>query len=126
MRPIEPPDTHYLSAAIGWLGLGDLMEAARELACISAEQQTQPDVLEVRWQLYAQRQQWHHALQVAKTLVTSAPQRSSGWLHQAYALRRVDSGGVKQAWKALLTAYEKFPKEAIISYNLSCYACQMQ
>ena len=53
------------------------------------------------------------------------PARSSGWLHQAYALRRVPEGGVKQAWQALLPAFDKFPKEPVISYNLSCYACQM-
>jgi len=45
------------------------------------------------------------------------------------ALRRVPEGGVKQAWTALLPAFDKFPKKpeaAMISYNLSCYACQMQ
>src|SRR5947207_14200506 len=59
-------------------------------------------------------------------LMASAPDRSSGWLHQAYALRRVREGGVKQAWTALLPAFDKFPKEPTISYNLSCYACQMK
>ena len=38
----------------------------------------------------------------------------------------VPDGGVKQAWKALLPAFDKFPREAIISFNLSCYACQMK
>ena len=55
-----------------------------------------------------------------------APERPSAWLHQAYALRRVPEGSVKQAWTALLPAFEKFPSESIIPYNLSCYACQLQ
>src|SRR4051794_59411 len=55
-----------------------------------------------------------------------APDSPSGWLHQAYALRRIPNGSVKQAWKALLPAFDKFPKEPTICYNLSCYACQMQ
>jgi hypothetical protein len=55
-----------------------------------------------------------------------APKRASGWLHQAYAMRRVPAGGVAKAWDALLPASERFPKEPIIPYNLSCYACQMQ
>ena len=48
----------------------------------------------------------------------------SGWLHQAYALRRVPDGGVQRAWDALLPAAARFPKEAIIPFNLACYACQ--
>ena len=47
-------------------------------------------------------------------------------MHQAYALRRIPQGGLEKAWEALLPAADKFPKEPIIPYNLSCYACQMQ
>jgi hypothetical protein len=32
---------------------------------------------------------------------------------------------LQQAWNALLPAYEKFPREPTIPYNLSCYACQL-
>ena len=28
-------------------------------------------------------------------------------------------------WAALLPAFDKFPKEATIPFNLSCYACQL-
>ena len=56
----------------------------------------------------------------------TAPEESSGWLHRAYALRRVREGGLTQAWDALLPAAEKFPAEPVIAYNLSCYACQME
>ena len=66
------------------------------------------------------------ALEVARMLVKSAPNRCSGWLHHAYSLRRASNDGIKQAWEALLPAYNKFPREATIPYNLSCYACQMQ
>jgi hypothetical protein len=40
-------------------------------------------------------------------------------------LRRVSSGGLQQAWEALIPASQKFPRVEIIAYNLSCYACQM-
>jgi tetratricopeptide (TPR) repeat protein len=126
MQNIEPPDSHYLSAAMGWLGLGQPTEAAIELAMISSEYEGHPDVLEVRWVIYVQRQKWQSALQAARTLVQTAPERSSGWLHQAYALRRLPEGGLQKAWDALLPAYNQFPKEATIPYNLSCYACQLQ
>ncbi len=126
MQPLEPPDAHLLSAAVGWTELGNLAEARTELAQISRANQNHPDVLEARWMVAAQAGAWEEALQVARTLVGTAPERSSGWLHQAYAVRRVECGGLQQAWDALLPAFNKFPQESIIAYNLSCYACQMR
>jgi tetratricopeptide (TPR) repeat protein len=125
MKPLEPPDTYCLSAAIGWLELGNLAEAKAELAQIEPVQQNHPDVLEVRWLLCAEGQSWKEGLEVARALLQAAPKRATGWLHQAYALRRVPEGGVRRAWDALLPAFDKFPKEPTIAYNLSCYACQM-
>ena len=126
MKPLEPPDTHCLSSAIGWLELGNVAEARNELSQIQPAEQHHPDVLEVRWLICAEAKGWEEGLTVARALVESAPKRSSGWLHRAYALRRVPNGGVKQAWEALLPAAEKFPEEPIIPYNLACYACQLQ
>ena len=123
MNKLEPPDTHYFLAAIGWLELGNVVEARAELAQLSAARQEHPDVLELRWSLAAEQKRWEEALEVARALLRRAPKRSSGWLHQAYALRRVPDGGVQKAWEALLPAFGKFPKEATIPFNLSCYAC---
>ena len=125
MQPLEPPDCHYLSAAIGWLELGNLKEAKLELGFVETEHQHHPDVLEVRWLLCAEEQRWDQGLTLARLLIEHAPERASGWLHQAYALRRVAEGGLDQAWQALLPVAEKFPKEPTVSYNLACYACQM-
>ena len=126
MQKLEPPDTHYFFAAIGWLELGNLTQAQAELAQVSPAQQEHPDVLEVRWLFSAQQKHWEEGLQIAQALLRRAPKRSSGWLHQAYALRRVPGGGVQKAWEALLPASDKFPKEPTIPFNLSCYACQLQ
>ncbi len=126
MQTLEPPDTHHFSAAIGWLELGNPGEARAELAQISSGQQEHADVLEVRWAVAAEEKRWEEALQVAQALVRQAPERSSGWLHQAYALRRVPSGSVQKAWDALLPAFDKFPKEPTIPFNLACYACQLR
>jgi hypothetical protein len=123
--PLEPPDTHYLSHALGWLGLGNVAEARAELTHIGPARQNHPDFLEVRWLICAREQNWEEGLQVARSLLVAAPDRSSGWLHQAYALRRAKNGGLRKAWEALLPAFDLFPKEPIICYNLACYACQM-
>ena len=125
MQKLEPPDIHYFFAAIGWLELGNVVEAKAELAQVSAARQEHPDVLEVRWSIAAEQNHWQEALEIARALLRRAPKRSSGWLHQAYALRRVSNGGVQKAWEALLPAFDKFPKVPLIPFNLSCYACQM-
>ena len=126
MNQLAPPDSHHLDAAIGWLGLGCAADAREELNLISAGNQNHADVLEVRWTLSVHNQQWAEALKIAELELQSAPGDAGGWLHRAYALRRVDAGGLPQAWNALLPAAEKFPEEPVIAYNLSCYACQMQ
>jgi predicted Zn-dependent protease len=126
MQELEPPDTHYVSAALGWLGLGSVADAKAELAMVRKSKQHHPDVLELRWMICAAERRWEEGLQLARQLMHAAPDRCSGWLNQAYALRRVPDGSVKKAWAALLPAFDKFPKEPTISYNLSCYACQMK
>jgi predicted Zn-dependent protease len=126
MSKLEPPDTHCFLAAVGWLELGNLAEARAELAQVSPAQQEHPDVLELRWSISAQEKRWDEALQIAQAQVRRAPKRSSGWLHQAYALRRVPNGSIQKAWEALLPAFDKFPKEPTIPFNLSCYACQLR
>jgi len=40
----------------------------------------------------------------------------------AYATRRADS--IQAAKEILLNAEPRFPKEAVIKYNLACYFCQ--
>jgi len=111
---------------MGWLGLGLRDDARAELEQISAANQSHPDVLEVRWELLAREELWAQALATAEKLVAGAPDRASGWLHQAYAARRVPGGGLEQAWAVLHPAAKRFPKEPTVFYNLACYACQLQ
>jgi Flp pilus assembly protein TadD len=125
VQGLELSDIHRLNAALGWLGLNAPADARAELDAIASAQQTHPAVLETRWLLCAHEKNWRDALKVAKRELASAPEDSSGWLHRAYALRRVDDGGLAPAWDALLPAAEKFPSEPVIAYNLACYACQL-
>ncbi len=125
MQGLEIADIHRLNAALGWLGLDAPADARAELDAIAPAQQRHPAVLETRWLLCAHEKNWRNALKVAELELKFAPEDSSGWLHRAYALRRVNHDGLPQAWDALLPAAEKFPKEPVIAYNLSCYACQL-
>jgi predicted Zn-dependent protease len=124
VQPIGPPETFYLTAAVGWLELGDTNSAAEELARIRPEFLEHPAVLEVRWTVCSAGKSWEAALAIAESEVQSTPDQPGGWVHRAYALRRIRGGSLQRAWEALLPAFEKFPKEPIIPYNLACYAAQ--
>ena len=89
MPTLEPPDIHHYSAAIGWLELGNSVEAKIDLEKISTAQRETPAVLEVEWAIYASEKNWPLALQIARKYLAADPGRPSAFLHQAYALRRV-------------------------------------
>jgi Flp pilus assembly protein TadD len=125
MPKLEPRDTHALTAAVGWLELGNPREALAELLTVSAPNQSHPGVLEVRWAALAELKDWGAAFEVAAKLVEVAPDNVSGWLHRAYALRRSPGGSLPAAWDALLPAAEKFPDQPLVAFNLACYACQL-
>jgi predicted Zn-dependent protease len=122
---LRQPDLQYLRAAVGWLELGNAVEALAELDQLSEPLQAHPDVLETRWLALAQNQRWDAAAKVGRALIAAAPERAVGWLHHAYALRRATGGGLLAAFNALAPVADKFPKEATIPYNLACYTCQM-
>lgn len=126
MQKLEPPDSHHLAAAIGWLGLGCPSDARDELNKLSLINLNHPDTLEVRWALYAKEECWDEALKIAEQEFKLRPNDPAGWLHRAYALRRATTGGLIMAWGVLLPAAEKFPQESVIAYNLACYACQLK
>src|ERR1700760_2905026 len=123
MQTLEPPHSHFLSAAEGWLGLGDVAEARVELERIDESLRDHPAVMDVHWAILAQEKNWAEALVLARRYVKLFPEDPSGWLHQAYAIRRAPKGGLQAAWKCLLPALDRFPEVSVIPYNLACYAC---
>lgn len=123
MTDLDFTSAHQLNAVLGWLELGNVKEARAELNRMGAREQNRADLLEVRWILDARQEDWLEALQTAERLLQVAPENSSGWLHRAYALRRVPDGSVEKAAEALSPAVDLFPEEPTIPYNLACYAC---
>src|ERR1039458_8915528 len=62
MQNLELQDRRYLEAAEGWLGLGNFLEANEELECITPQMRAHPDVLCMRWNVYAQAKKWKMAV----------------------------------------------------------------
>lgn len=125
MKALEPPDSHYLQAAMGWLELGNPIEAEHELDGINPVFRDHPDVLEVRWEISAHACHWNECVELANAVIRLAPGRASGWIDRAYSLRRLVRGGVRAAFHSLLPAVKRFPGEPLVPFNLSCYACQL-
>ena len=122
---LKPPSSTLASAAEGWLMLGLPVEALRELSQLPAALMTHPDILDLHWQAFAAQKLWDAAYGVSCELVALYPEKLEGWLHRAYSSRRRSAGSLAQAYQALLPAAARFPEQAIVRFNLSCYAAQM-
>ena len=123
MKPLLPPDLHYLNAAEGWLGLGNSQEAAHELSRLSPALLEHPEVLRVRYHLFEHNKNWDRAAEVAEVLCRLLPHTPFGWIHLAYALHELRR--TREAYNVLIPIVDRFPEEYIIRYNLACYSCQM-
>jgi tetratricopeptide (TPR) repeat protein len=121
--PVEPPDSHYLLAAIGWLELGNLQEALVELEGITPRFNRHPEVLDARWQILARQENWHECVETASKIILQAPEKALGWIHRSYALHELKR--TLEARDNLLPVVDRFPEEALIRYNLACYECQL-
>lgn len=120
---LKPPDSHHLSAAVGWLELGNSSEALDDLERISSAQRTHPEVLEVKWAIYAKAHKWEKCMDVAKDLTNVAPKKALGWIHLSFALHELKR--TKEAHSNLAGILERFPDDWLMHYNLACYACQL-
>ena len=69
MKPLEPPDNLHLQAAQGWLEPGNAVEANEELERITPGLRVHPDVLELRWQVFAKAQHWDACLHVSEAII---------------------------------------------------------
>ncbi len=125
MGALEPPDSHCLLAATGWLELGNAAAATEELDQIQPLLRTHPDVLELRFQIYAATSKWDEAWQVAQALVLEAPERVGSWVHAGYSARRAMGGSLQAAYNNLLPAAKLHPKNPLVPFNLACYTCQL-
>jgi tetratricopeptide (TPR) repeat protein len=123
MSPLEPPDSHFLNAATGWLMLGNAAEARAEFKQIRAGLQEHPLVLEFEWRLLAAEKRWLDAVEAGERLLRVCPDDANAWVHRSYALHELRR--TREAFDLLLPALRRFPQEIIIPYNLACYTCQL-
>src|SRR5260221_7392249 len=123
MKDLEPPDSILVQTARALLEAGQQLAAQQRLDGIASEFQSHPDVLEVRWAVQAHARAWLASLETARTLVTVAPERPTGWIQRSFVLHKLER--TQEALDALFPAAEKFPGIPIIRFNLACYSAQL-
>ena len=107
-------------AASGYLELGMFEDAARTLDELSPEDKGREEgarraapALHDHWQM-------GHGRSRGQDLVEIEPARPEWWINLAYSSRRSQS--VEQAEAILLRARDVHPTNAVIAFNLACYA----
>lgn len=115
---------HNLRSSLGFLELGDPDGAWDELEAIPAELRSHPAVLRMRVHIYREKKMWMEMAEITRYLIRIEPNEPAHWIDRAWAERR--HLGISVAENTLLRALEKFPNEAIIHYNLACYAAQQE
>jgi tetratricopeptide (TPR) repeat protein len=123
MKSLEQADRVHLNAAEGWFGLGDLVSASDELEKITPTFRAHPAVLLMRCKIYQAAKKWGYLIEISQTLIEQLPKLAEAWIHRSYALHELNQ--TREAFDLLLPAAKKFPKLAVIPYNLACYACQL-
>lgn len=123
MKPLDWPDAHHLTAAEGWLELGNHLEANEELEQITPTLRAHPQVLLLRLRIYERAKQWAMCVEVASACVKLLPKQPEGWISRSFALHELQR--TQEAHDHLLPAAEKFPKLWTVPYNLACYCAQL-
>jgi predicted Zn-dependent protease len=123
MKSLKRTDALHLKAAEGWLDLDNEVEAEAELNEIAPQTRKHPDVLEVRWKISARGKKWDLCVELAETLADTAPRRSTGWLYLAASLHALQQ--TEEAYQTLVEIAGDFQDNAAISYQLACYASEL-
>lgn len=111
-----------LDAALGYLHLGMPEDAGEELDNLPPSRRQDPIVLRIRAHIHCQTHEWDSLREVSTLLTSRDPSDSQHWIWLAYATRRCRS--ITEAEGILLDALKFHPGEAMIHFNLACYAAQ--
>jgi Flp pilus assembly protein TadD len=95
-------------------------DAANALEEIAPEDKTRKEVLGARADLYMAAKKWDMAAAVASHRVKVEPEKAGWWMSLTYATRRSES--IEEAETILLRARELHRDNALIEFNLACYA----
>lgn len=116
-------DKTHLRFALGWLELGDYASALEELDRIEAASRTEPEVLNLRWDIAIHAREYDSAVEAARLLTQIVPAQFEGWWKLSFVLHEM--GRTQEAYDNLASVLEQFSGEWLAHYNLACYLTRL-
>ncbi len=113
-----------LSYANGYRELSMFNEALDELSQLPSRLASKSKALQMKLSIFFDAKDWQAAECTAKEIALREPNDPGNFVNLAFATRRAKS--ISEANAILLSTVDRFPNEAILHYNLACYACLEQ
>ncbi len=112
-----------LRSAEGYAALGMREEALLDLSRVPTRLREGREYLEAATLVHQHLADWPRTAELAARLLEVDPMNLSAIVSGAYATRR--ARGIREAQTILRRGERLHPEEAIIKYNLGCYAAQL-
>ena len=116
------PKVHW-SRAIGYLKLRMLDQAENELNFLPDEMPWTKNRRSLLVEIFMVRKDWLEMKKNAHSLKMEFPTDVEWWIADAYATRRCES--IEKAREILLDGLVHHYENAMIRFNLACYACKL-
>jgi lipopolysaccharide biosynthesis regulator YciM len=116
-------DQQALEHAEGYWMLGMFDDAEDQLDRLTPASRITPQALKIRLGIYMDMKRWKISAEIAKQLMKLEPEEVGWSIQCAFATRRAAS--IPAAQEILKAAQKKFPSNALIKFNLGCYAAQL-
>lgn len=122
MPRLDHVDKLHLRAAEGWIDLGNVREALKELEGIPRPKRTHRKVLELQYQVCVASNQWDGAVRTASH-ICKLHGDPDGWVHLANAIDR--SGRTPEARMLLILVSKQFQTHFLMAYTLARLSCRL-
>lgn len=109
----------WLDRTRGYIDIGMLDEAAREIENLSAEKRGTPEAQEMRIIVTLERGHLDEAFALSEVLCDLHPKNHAGFIQGAYCLHA--KGETEEAIEFLQSGPETLRDESVYFYNLACY-----
>ena len=117
------PKVHW-SRAIGYLKLEMFEHADHELNFLPDEMPWNKNLRSMRVEIFQLKKDWLKMKKIAHSLRIEFPTDVEWWIADAYATRRCES--IEEAREILLEGLVHHYDNAMIRFNLACYACKLR
>lgn len=117
-------ETAHFATARKLYKLGQYAMALAELDGLKAENRSLPEVLELRWAICADQEDWANCVDIARTRTLQRPDEPDGWIWLAASVRNVEGGTLEMSYEILSLSAERIRHPSLFSALAHC-ACQL-